>query len=240
MAPVNTMVSSTPCCKNYPPEPRPARRRFAGAGLARSAPARAIAPLLLAALLWLGLALAGAAAARAQGVQGISGLRLEQGEGSVYLSAALQFELPALVEDALYKGIPMYFVLEADIARERWYWYDEQIVQATRHLRLSYQPLTRRWRLNTAALPFEKTGLGVVLGQSYDALEEALEALQRVARWKVAEAQALDVGAHYSVQLGFRLDLSQLPRPLQIGALGRSGWSLALQQRQRVALEAWP
>ena len=34
-------------------------------------------------------------------------------------------EIPSAVEDALLKGIPMVFLAEADILRERWYWYDK-------------------------------------------------------------------------------------------------------------------
>ena len=216
-------VSSTPCCKKRWPDAHPLRQ---------------VAALFVALFLWCCLALPTAAHAQAQ--SGISEMRLERSDDGLYLSAALRLDLPVLVEDALYKGIPMYFVTEVEVARERWYWTDRQIVQAVRHLRLSYQPLTRRWRLNVSPVPFEKTGLGVVLGQNYDELAEALDAMQRIARWKIAEPTAVEPGASYSVQLGFRLDMSQLPRPLQIGALGHTGWSLVLERRQRLVVEPWP
>ncbi|MDD2711733.1 MAG: DUF4390 domain-containing protein [Simplicispira sp.] len=178
---------------------------------------------------------------RAQALSDAHAMQLQRTEDGVYLSAALRLELPPLVEDALYKGIPMYFVAEAEVARERWYWYDQPIVQAVRHLRLSYQPLTRRWRLNVSSVPFEKTGLGVVLGQNFDELDDALDALQRIAHWKIAEdPAAVQPGARYRVQLNFRLDLSQLPRPLQIGALGRSGWDLSVAHDQRLVVEPGP
>ena len=194
---------------------------------------------------WLvALALVGTAAAHAQdtgsGAEAVSGLRLERSDEGLYLSAQLLFKLPALVEDALYKGIPMYFVMEAQVARERWYWTDRQVAQAERYLRLSYQPLTRRWRLNMATEPLERTGLGVVLGQNFDALEEALEAMQRVANWKIAEPGAVTPGTPYSVRLAFRLETSQLARPFQIGALGSTGWSLALEQRARAVVQVRP
>lgn len=217
-------ASSTHCCKKRLPDAHWVRR--AGA-------------LLCALLLW-GCSLLAPVPAQAQDVAQISDMRLERSEEGVYLSTALHFDLPQLVQDALYKGIPMYFVLEAEVARERWYWYDRTLVQAVRHLRLSYQPLTRRWRLNVSALPFENTGLGVVLGHNYDTLADALESMQRVARWKIAEPALAEMDAHYSVQLVFRLDMSQLPRPFQISALGRNGWSLALERRQRLTVEPAP
>ena len=208
------------------------KKRQADAHLLRRAGA-----LLCALLLWCCGWMA-PAPAHAQDFPQVSGLHLQGSEEGLYLSAALNFDLPSLAQDALYKGIPMYFVLEADVARERWYWYDHSIVQAVRHLRLSYQPLTRRWRLNVSATPFEKTGLGVMLGQNYDDLVDALDAMQRVARWKIAEPDVVEVGASYNVRLAFRLDMSQLPRPFQISALGRNGWNLAMERRQALTVEA--
>ena len=81
-------------------------------------------------------------------------LRLDRAEDGLYLSTTLQFVLPELAEDALYKGIPMFFVAEAQVLRDRWYWSDRQVAETTRYLRLSYQPLTRRWRLNISPVPF--------------------------------------------------------------------------------------
>ena len=51
--------------------------------------------------------------------EGVSDLRLEASDGGLYLSAALHFELPPLAEDALLKGISIYFVEEAEVAANR-------------------------------------------------------------------------------------------------------------------------
>ncbi|MBU4422822.1 DUF4390 domain-containing protein [Acidovorax sp. T1m] len=168
----------------------------------------------------------------------VADLRLERADDGVYLSATLQFALPELAEDALYKGIPMFFVAEAQVLRERWYWSDRQVATATRHLRLSYQPLTRRWRLSTSTSPISNTGLGVVLGQNFDDLRDAVSAMQRISRWKIANADEIDADAVHKVNFRFRLDMSQLPRPLQIGAVGSAGWSLAVTRNQWLMPEA--
>lgn len=165
----------------------------------------------------------------------VVGVRLERADDSLSLSASLDFTLPELAVDALQKGIPMFFVMEAQLLRERWYWSDKMVAEATRYMRLSYQPLTRRWRLNTSNVPFTNSGLGVVLGQNFDDLDEALSAMQRVSRWRIGPSDALDVDAAHTVQLRFRLDMSQLPRPLQIGAVGRSDWNLLVSRSQRIA-----
>ena len=186
---------------------------------------------------WLAVLLALSLPVHAESRASIPEMGLEWSEEGVFLSAVLQFDLPTLVEDALHKGIPMYFVTEAELVRDRWYWYDQRIETTARYMRLSYQPLTRRWRLNVSPVPFEGSGLGVAFGQNFDELADVLAVMRRIARWKIAETQAIDPQARYNVNLRFWLDMSQLPRPLQIGAMGRSGWSLSLVRNQRLTME---
>jgi len=164
-------------------------------------------------------------------------LRLDRTSDGLFLSTSLQFALPELAEDALYKGIPMFFVVEAQVLRHRWYWSDKQVAQATRYLRLSYQPLTRRWRLNTSTVPFSNSGLGVVLGQNFDDYNDAMAAVQRIARWKIADTAPVEADAIHTVNLRFRLDMSQLPRPFQIGAVGQSGWNVLVSRSHRLMPE---
>lgn len=185
--------------------------------------------------LWLTVVLAWAvlpapAGAQSAGPGAVADLQLDANPDGLFLSAYMEFDLPTLAEEALNKGISMYFVAEAEVVRERWYWYDKQVTHSVRYLRLSYQPLTRRWRLNQSAVPFTGTGLGVALGQNFEELADAISAMQRIARWKIAEPIALETGAPYIVHYQFRLDMSQLPRPFQIGAMGRSGWSLSMSR----------
>ena len=209
----------THCLKNAVPPPRAPRR------LER------LLRLWAAALV---LALALPAVADSQPAD-ISQLRLERAEEGVLLSAYVKFDLPPVVEDALHKGIPMFFVAEATLFRDRWYWYDRQVAGVTRHMRLSYQPLTRRWRLTLSSTVIGNSG--VALGQSFDTQEEALAAVQRISRWKIAEAGDIDPDGRYNVDFRFRLDLSQLPRPFQIGAVGQADWSIAASRNQRLAIE---
>ena len=165
----------------------------------------------------------------------VTQLQVERTEEGVLLSAAVRFELPQVVEDALEKGIPMFFVAEATIYRDRWYWYDKRVAFATRHMRLAYQPLTRRWRLQVSPAPIGNSG--VVLGQTFDTREEALAAMQRVSRWRVADAADVDPEATHTIDFRFRLDMSQLPRPFQIGAVGQAEWVILAVRTQRLVLD---
>ena len=168
----------------------------------------------------------------------ITQLRVERTDDGVYLTAAVRFDLSPVVEDVLAKGIPMYFVAEVELNRDRWYWSDKKIVSAARHMRLAYQPLTRRWRLNFSPTPITNAGLGVTLNQSYESLPDALAAIQRISRWKIAEASEMDPDVRHNIDFRFRLDVTQLPRPFQIGAVGQSDWNVSVSRNQRLIWES--
>lgn len=76
-------------------------------------------------------------------------VRVARTEQGVMLSGSVRFDLSSSIEDALLKGVPVHFVYEADVVRERWYWLDRRVSARSRHLRLSHQLLTRKngaWR----------------------------------------------------------------------------------------------
>ena len=166
-----------------------------------------------------------------------TGLELQRDGDALLLTSSLHWVLPDLVQDALLKGIPVHFIAQADMVRERWYWSNQELLSAERFMRLSYQPLTRRWRLYTGSQPFEGQGLGVALSSSYETLQEAVQAMQRIVRWRIGAMADLPRTGLAMLQLRFRIDLSHFPRPLQIGALGRSDWNLLVMRRELVDLE---
>jgi hypothetical protein len=209
------MVFSTPCCKKGRSEQ------------SRSAALRGALALLL---LCLGLLAAPLRAAD------VSQLRLERTDEGIYLSASLQLEVPQPVEDALLKGIALIFVAEVEIYRERWYWTDKRVVQASRSMRLAYQPLTRRWRLSLGGVDTGAQGARVNLVQQFDSLNEAVSALESLARWRIADTADIEPGATHVMDFRFRLDPGQLPRPFQIGIAGQKDWQIVAERRQSLRL----
>ena len=115
--------------------------------------------------------------------------------------------------------------------------FDKKAAVVERHMRLVFQPLTRRWRLAVASGLMTNNNLGVALNQTFDTLEDALNAIRRISGWRIADVANIEPGAKYRVEFRFRLDVSQLPRPLQIGALGQTDWSLATLATQQLVLE---
>ena len=178
-----------------------------------------------------------AGVARAQSTNAeISHLNFERTDDSVVLSATVDFELSAAVEDALRKGVAMVFFAEATVYRQRWYWMSKKVANVQRHMRLTYQPLTRRWRLNVTSDLVATAAMA--LNQSFESLPDALAAVQRISRWKIANISEIDFTQAHSVAFSFSLDVSQLPRPFQIGTLGQSDWTIAASTRQALLLES--
>lgn len=167
----------------------------------------------------------------------INTMRLERTEDGLHLSAQVKFDLPMIVEDALIKGIPLFFVAEAEVTKDRWYWSDKKVAIAMRQMRLSFHPLTRRWRLNVTNGVIGNTGLGVSLPQYFDSLSDALAKIQRISNWKIAELTEVESDASHTVDLRFKLDVSQLPRPFQIGLIGNGDWTIYAIKSMRIASE---
>ena len=173
-------------------------------------------------------------AARADTSVQLGEFQIERGEDGVYLNTSLDFELSHGLEDALDHGLPLTFVLQAEVMRERWYWYDKRLVLTERYVRLSYQPLSRRWRVQVSGQALGASGLGMTLGNSYDSLSDAMQVVKKVSRWKVAGLDILDKNSKQRLDLRFRLDLSQLPQALQFGNQASGDWNISFTHTVRL------
>jgi hypothetical protein len=186
----------------------------------------------------LGAWLLFASAAWAQNsVAELTELRTERRDSSLYLTAQLQLELAPAVEDALIKGLAVHFVAEAELMRDRWYWYDRKVGTASRYYRLAFQPLTRRWRLNVSNEPISGNGLAGSISQSFDKLSDALAVIRRQSSWKIAEMSEVSPDARQYIAYRFWLDISQLPRPFQIAAGNQAEWSLTVARQMRLTAD---
>jgi hypothetical protein len=181
---------------------------------------RVVAAAFLAVACWLALALA-PVQARAQGVE-LPSISAKRQDGGATLDFVANLTLSKAVEDALRRGVPVYFVAQASVYKPRWYWRDDRIARVSRSWRLSYQPLTSAWRVSLGAF-----------SQSYPSLEEALTTVTRIARWRIADG-GLDPGEKYYVDFAFYLDASQLPRPMQLDLGAQAEWHLGVERTLQV------
>ncbi len=145
-------------------------------------------------------------------------------EDGVYLSFAVDFDLGRSVDDALVKSVPLFFVAEAEIFRDRWYWRDRRVAHTVRTWRIVYQPLTSTYRVTTIG----------GLSQNYPTRVEAIASFSRMARWKIAEPGQLEEGGRHYLEFQYRLDTTQLPRPMQIGISGEADWQLSVKRTLRI------
>jgi len=158
---------------------------------------------------------------RGQGVE-LAALQTSQSDGALNLEFAARVTLPPAVEEALQRGVPLYFVAEARLLRSRWYWRDERVARVSRTWRIVYQPLTGTWRV----------GLGG-LHQTHATLAEALSAASSSAGWKLADLSRIERDSSYTIEFSYRLDTTQLPGPMQfgLGGLGGTGeWTVGVER----------
>jgi hypothetical protein len=151
--------------------------------------------------------LAAACPARADDIE-VADARLAATEDGVVLAADFSFDLNPRLAEVVTNGVPLYFIVEFELTRPRWYWFDDKAAAKRLQLRLSYHALSRHYRLSTG-----------VLQRNYATLEEALNVLRRVRNWQVVERGVALADANYEASVRMRLDLTLLPRPFQLSAI---------------------
>ncbi len=169
---------------------------------------------LTALLLAFVLALPAPLAAQTHGIE-VRRATVTVAEDHYLLEADIDIVLSAPLEDALHKGIALYFLLEFEMVRSRWYWFNDKAVSRQQQYRLQFNALTRQYRI----------GVGGFY-QNFPTLNEALQVLSKVRRREDIEPGTLSKGTTYTAGLRLRLDTSQLPKPFNLNALGSREWNL--------------
>jgi len=154
--------------------------------------------------LLLAMAIFGANANEAE----VRSASLEAVDDGLVLNADFTFELSPRLEEVVANGVPLYFRVEFELTRPRWYWLDEKAASRVLQLRLSYHALSRNYRLSAG-----------LLQQNFTTLDEALNVLKRVRNWLVVDRTTTFSDADYEAAVRLRLDTGMLPRPFQLSAL---------------------
>lgn len=146
----------------------------------------------------------------------VRNLQLVANEEGYNLAADININFNTRLEEAVNKGVVLYFAAEFELTQARWYWFDEQIIRRSKTFQLSYHALTRQYRLSTGALH-----------QSFDTLDEALRVMSRLRNWQVLEKGEVKAGQTYLAGLRMRLDLTQMAKTFQVSALANKDWNLS-------------
>ena len=154
------------------------------------------------------------AVANAEGIK-LKSAELERVDNDWLLNATFKIELSPGLEDAVQKGVVLYFQTEFDVTRSRWYWFDEKPALAQRLTRLSYQPMTQQYRIASEGFTF-----------SAKSIFEALQAVGSIGGWRVIDGSQIDASKSYTAALRMTLDLSKLPKPFQVNALNNRDWNV--------------
>jgi len=210
------MAFSTRCCRRVSDAPKnhALRREWAQLGRAWLTATHTLRTgIAVVVATWLVLAAPFAAAADGIEVK-TAAFRITE-EGGV-LEADFEITLNQTLEGALSKGVPLYFVLDFELIRPRWYWVNEKVAASQQQHRLSYNALTRQYRISVGSLY-----------QNFTTLAEALSFMSRVRRREDIEPGVLRKDASYAAAVRLRLDTTQLPKPFQLNTLGSRDWNLA-------------
>lgn len=140
---------------------------------------------------------------------------LESVDDGWQLNAHFDVHFSGRLEEAVNRGVPLYLIVEFEISRPRWYWFDEKPIRTSQVYKISYTPLLRQYRLS----------VGNVY-QNFTRFEEVTRVLSRLRGWHIADKGALKKDQVYQAALRMRLDTAQLPKPFQLNAIASSDWTL--------------
>lgn len=138
----------------------------------------------------------------------VRGAQLRPVEDGLVLDADFDFELTPRLAEVVAGGVPLYFRVDFELSRRRWYWLDDTAASRRLQLRLSYHALTRQYRLSTG-----------LLQQSFATLDEALNVLRHIRNWLVVDRTITFSETDYDAAVRMRLDPAMLPKPFQLSAL---------------------
>jgi hypothetical protein len=181
-------------------------------------PSPSFRPIVIAALracVALLVALGCVAAPAHADVIGVTNAELRVEEEALVLNAEFDLALNATLDEALQKGIPLYFELEFELTRPRWYWLDEKVLTSTTQYRVAWQALAQHYRISSG-----------LLAQSLNSVAEVERFLSRVTSREVGRRDQVIRGERYVAGVRLRLDTNQLPKPFQVNAITSREWSL--------------
>jgi len=134
----------------------------------------------------------------------------------ILLAAEFEVDLTPALEQALDKGVPLYFTIDFELQRPRMMWFPEKVATWSITYRVSYSSLTRQYRVSSGPL-----------GQTFEALGDVERFIGHVASRPVASTSDVAKGVQYEAAVRMKLDVNQLPKPFQVNALASREWQLA-------------
>ena len=166
------------------------------------------------------LALCLTASAPAQPIQA-NNVGIEISETRYLLNADFRLDLSGPLLEALNNGVSLGFLVEFELTRPRWYWFDEKAAAEKLEMRLSYLPLAQQYRLSSGALY-----------QNFPTLPEALLALGKIHGWAVLSQDQVENGRKYVASVRLRLDPAQLPAPFRVSSVTNREWTVASEWKR--------
>lgn len=145
----------------------------------------------------------------------IQAANLTTHNGEAVVSADVDYNFNPTALEALENGVPLTLLIDLAIRRERPYWFDETLIEAQRKIQIRYHPLAKSYQIADLSS-------GAV--QNFTHFAAVKDTLSRIRGWRLENADRLEKGQAYQVELSLRLDIESLPLPLRAVAYLSPAW----------------
>ncbi|WP_292966773.1 DUF4390 domain-containing protein [Nitrosomonas sp.] len=150
----------------------------------------------------------------------IESFQIRKSNENFQIDVEADIALSETMKQALKKGVDLYFVTRLLVVKPRWYWLNEEIARSKARIGLSYQALTRQYRLVQGGQ-----------SQNFPTLKAALQALGHQPGLQIRENEPLLPDTTYTAILQVWLDISRLPKPFQLEWLDTEDWTLSSEKK---------
>jgi hypothetical protein len=137
-------------------------------------------------------------------------------DGVFLLNVRTEYPLTEDIRRALDDGVTLNFDLQALVQKQRRYWYDADLVDATLRRELSWHAVSERYVLKDLSLGGQ---------QLFTSLEEALEAAGTVQGWPVIVEPQLEADGVYEISVRASTRRGHMPDALRLLLIWSDSWN---------------
>ncbi len=154
---------------------------------------------------------------QAQDEFAIKSVNTQLNESVYFLNAVFEISLPDYIVSAFDQGFVLPLLIEIEVSRNRFFWFDKDIVTIKQRYRMQYHAM-----LDSVSLLNVNSGNR----QYFSSLKDALNHLTVLFNFPLLDNNALNQDKSYSARLNFGIDHAALPIPLKSSSLWKNDWHI--------------
>lgn len=139
--------------------------------------------------------------------------------GTVYfLNAVFEINLPDYIVSSVEQGLVLPLAMEIKISRNRWFWFDDDVVTIRQQYRIQYHAL-----LDSVSLLNINSGNRLY----FSTLKDTLNQLTVLLNYPLLDNYSLSQGEYYQARLSFGIDNTELSIPLKSSSFWKNNWNIS-------------